>query len=210
MNRTATLLPPPPWMTIRPGIAPCVTNPDLYQRLSDDVAGPQPTQSRRQQSTARRKKRAVLMDRLGSAASSACAACPLFDKCLFDAVTGDIHGFVAATEPADRARIRRMLNVTPARGWVSDAEAGVSGAVSSKPRTDRDQIAILLAEHPDWTMSEIARRVGCSPHTVSRHKRRLASADMSRPTGPKITPARVRAAYDTLLEQTDTSTEHAA
>jgi len=102
-------------------------------------------------------------------AEQACRDCPLIERCLYAAVVQhDVAGYVGGTTPAERARIRRALRITVAAEDL-DTLAGVTGG---HRQIDHDEVVRLRHAHPDESLEDIARRLGCSLSTVKRHLRR--------------------------------------
>lgn len=202
------LLPPPPdWMTLRDETPPCVTNPRIYQRLSDEVESPR--YDRRHDHPLRlsaaereaRIKRANLLDRVESGAASACVhACPRFAECLHNALTTPAYGYVAATTPEQRRTLRDRLDA-PA---VSDNTSEMNDYLCGAPRLSGQRVpteAIIEAIHnnPHAGDTAIARIVGCSARTISRYRRRAGhNVPVSQPAPLAVTPARAVAAWATM------------
>ncbi len=137
----------------------CVELASVFQHplLEEPLAGDAPIAVRRQYQA------------LVAQAEQACLDCPLIESCLYAAVVEhDVAGYVGGTTPAERARIRRALQITVAAEDF-DTLAGVTGG---HRQVDHDEVVRLRHAHPDESLETIARRLGCSLSTVKRHLRR--------------------------------------
>jgi DNA-binding MarR family transcriptional regulator len=102
-------------------------------------------------------------------AAEVCAACPLQQTCLYDAVvTHDVAGFVAGTTQRQRSQIRRRLNISVE---PEDFDTFAGATARNRP-VDHEEVVRLRRANPDETLESIAQRLGCSLSTVKRHLRR--------------------------------------
>ena len=127
-------------------------------------------------------------------AEQTCLDCPLLARCLYAAVVEhDVAGYVGGTTPAERARIRRALQITVTPEDF-DTLAGVTGG---HRQVDHDEIIRLRHAHPDESLETIARRLGCSLSTVKRHlrrERRSPGARREEPPKPSVSAVLAAAA----------------
>jgi AraC-like DNA-binding protein len=107
-----------------------------------------------------------------STAEEACEACPLLVDCLYRAVVEhDVAGYVAGTTAAQRAQIRRRLQV------CVDPEDfdTLAGVIGRHRQVDHDEVVRLRHANPHDSLEAVARRLGCSLSTVKRHLRKERS-----------------------------------
>ena len=121
---------------------------------------------------AQRHTRTILMAK----AAETCSSCPLFEKCLYDAVvTHDVYGFVAGTTAHQRHEIRTELEVTVA----PDDFDTLAGVTSPNRQIDHDEVVRLRTANPHESLESIAQRLGCSLSTVKRHLRRARNGEVT-------------------------------
>ena len=121
---------------------------------------------------AQRHTRMILMAK----AAETCSSCPLFERCLYDAVvTHDVYGFVAGTTARQRHEIRIELEVTVA----PDDFDTLAGVTSPNRQIDHDEVVRLRAANPHDSLESIAQRLGCSLSTVKRHLRRARNGEVA-------------------------------
>ncbi len=125
---------------------------------------------------ATRNERAALM----SKAAMVCAACPLREACLTNAVVlYDVAGFVAGTTETQRHQIRARLGVS-----IHPVDNDTFAGVNSGRAFNHEEIARLRSANPTMSLNAIASRMGCSLSTVKRHLRR-ANAEAVGEAKPK-------------------------
>lgn len=182
----------PPWVKVHPGQTPCVSNPELFRRVSDE-------EDRRSKlsSPAREAQRATLMRQLVDAAEACCWACPLRSECLHDAVTGlPVAGFVAGTTSKDRRRLRATLEVP--RPVDVDLTHAATGRHQQGHRISVDDTIATMEAHPTWTVTQVAQHLGCAAVTVRRHLRRRRAGQGAPAPRPSLTPGDVDATWQHL------------
>lgn len=109
---------------------------------------------------------------LAERARTLCAECPMLAQCRYDAVVKhDVSGFVAGTTPAQRLRMRRLLNVKV----VPENFDSIAGAFAPNRQVDSEDVVRLRQANPDATLEQIAERLSCSLSTVKRHLRKVRS-----------------------------------
>jgi hypothetical protein len=102
-------------------------------------------------------------------AQAACHECPLIIDCLYRAVVEyDVAGYVAGTTAAQRAQIRRRLDVT-VEPEDFDSLAGVT---RRNRQLNHSEVVRLRNANPNESLETLAQRLGCSLSTVKRHLRR--------------------------------------
>ena len=122
--------------------------------------------------SAQRQARTILMAR----AAETCTSCPLFTKCLYDAVVNhDVYGFVAGTTVRQRHEIRAELEVTV----EPDDFDTLAGVTSPNRQIDHDEVVRLRTANPHESLESIAQRLGCSLSTVKRHLRRARNGEVA-------------------------------
>ena len=140
---------------------------------------------------------------LTAQARVACHGCPLLVDCLYRAVVEvDVAGVVGGTTERQRAEIRRRLGVRVAPEDL-DSLAGVTG----HGPVDHEEILRLRRLHPDESLEQLARRLGCSLSTVKRHlrqERRQPARPTTRAPRPSM-DAVLTAAGDVLGRQAERS-----
>src|SRR5262245_680113 len=175
----------------------CATNPDLFLPPLLDTP---PARSK--------VTRSVWTDyrELLQQGRDACASCPLFVDCLYQAVAQvDVAGFVGCTTPHERKQIRSELGVSVAPEDL-DAAAGVRG---ERRPIDHETVLATRAAHPDESLEELASRLECSLSTVKRHPRRArrqaageVEPDRPKPKDPELpTVDDVLDAFDDVVER---------
>ncbi|HEY9293747.1 MAG TPA: WhiB family transcriptional regulator [Microlunatus sp.] len=123
-------------------------------------------------------------------AAEVCAACPVQQSCLYDAVVKhDVAGFAAGTTQRQRNQIRRRLGIAVE---PEDFDTFAGATARNRP-VDHEEVVRLRRANPDETLESIAQRLGCSLSTVKRHLRRERSTQQ----GPTRL-ASVRRALPTL------------
>ncbi|HVK43625.1 MAG TPA: WhiB family transcriptional regulator [Micropruina sp.] len=165
--------------------ATCLDDPTLFQHpLLEDPSAARPD--------AERLRQAAL---LAARAATACARCPLFDSCLYEAVvTHDVAGFVAGTTEAQRRQIRAALKVTVAK---EDFDT-IAGVVGGNRQIDHDELVRLRRANPQESLEVLAMRLGCSLSTVKRHLRRARGDSEVKLAVVRPTMERVLAAFATV------------
>jgi hypothetical protein len=147
-------------------------------------------------SGAQRQARTILVAK----ATDSCNSCPLFDRCLYDAiVTHDVYGFVAGTTARQRLEIRAALDVT-VEPEDFDTFAGVT---TPNRQIDHDEVLRLRSANPHESLESIAQRLGCSLSTVKRHLRRARHGEITprqEPTRPTL--EEVLEVYDSVVRST--------
>lgn len=119
-----------------------------------------------------RQERAILVAK----ASDACANCPMFSTCLYDAVvTHDVYGFVAGTTARQRQEIRAELAVV----LESEDFDTLAGVTAPNRKVDHAEVVRLRSANPTGSLEAIAHRLGCSLSTVKRHLRRERTGDVA-------------------------------
>jgi hypothetical protein len=155
----------------QPAATGCVRFASLFQ---DRLLEEPPTSSA---PAADRHRYRQLTDR----AAQVCAACPLRQECLYDAVVRhDVSGFVAGSTQRQRLEIRRRLGVDVG---PEDFDT-VAGATGRNRPVDHEEVLRLRRANPDETLESIAHRLGCSLSTVKRHLRRERAAQQEGPVTP--------------------------
>jgi transposase-like protein len=147
-------------------------------------------------SGAQRQTRTILMTK----ATETCNSCPLFAKCLYDAVVNhDVYGFVAGTTARQRQEIRAELEVTV----EPDDFDTLAGVTSPNRQIDHDEVVRLRAANPHESLESIAQRLGCSLSTVKRHLRRARSGEVA-PRQEAVLPTleEVLDVYDSVVRRT--------
>jgi hypothetical protein len=166
-------------------LASVFQNPLLEEPMSSDA----PVATRRQYQA------------LVAQAEQTCLDCPLLARCLYAAVVDhDVAGYVGATTPAERARIRRALRVTVAAEDF-DTLAGVTGG---HRQVDHHEVVRLRHAHPDESLETLAHRLGCSLSTVKRHlrrERRSPTVRQDEPSKPSLSAVLAAAAAVTNRPQ---------
>jgi hypothetical protein len=121
-------------------------------------------------------------------AQAACRECPLFIDCLYRAVVEyDVAGYVAGTTPAQRAQIRRRLDIT-----VEPEDFDSLAGVTRRDRqVNHSEVVRLRNANPHESLETLAQRLGCSLSTVKRHLRRERRQPSARAAAPKPTVAEV-------------------
>jgi hypothetical protein len=121
-------------------------------------------------------------------AQATCRECPLIIDCLYRAVVEyDVAGYVAGTTPAQRAQIRRRLNIT-VEPEDFDSLAGVT---RRHRQVNHSEVVRLRNANPHESLETLAQRLGCSLSTVKRHLRRERRQSSARTAAPKRTVAEV-------------------
>ena len=143
--------------------AACIDDPALFQR--ELLEGPAPSRG-----DAERQRQAVL---LTARAAAACADCPLFKTCLYDAVVKhDVAGFVAGTTEAQRTQIRAALGV---KVEAEDFDT-LAGVIRGARQLNQEEVLRLRQANPHESLEVLAMRLGCSLSTIKRHMRRARNA----------------------------------
>ena len=165
----------------------CIDDPALFQH--ELLEGPVPARG-----DGERRREATL---LTARAAAACADCPLFESCLYDAVVKhDVAGFVAGTTEAQRTRIRATLGV---KVEPEDLDS-LAGVVGGGRRLDHNEVLRLRNANPHESLEVLAMRLGCSLSTIKRHMRRARSAAGEvRLAAVKPTLERVLAAFEAVV-----------
>jgi hypothetical protein len=115
-----------------------------------------------------------------STARQACETCPLFEECLYRAVVEhDVAGYVAGTTAAQRAQIRRRLQV---RVDPEDFDT-LAGVIARHRHVDHDEVVRLRRANPQESLEALAHRLGCSLSTVKRHLRKDRSQQPAAASG---------------------------
>ena len=175
----------------------CATNPDLFLHPLLDTP---PARSKVSRSVWTEYRELLQQAR------DACASCPLFVDCLYQAVVQvDVAGFVGCTTPRERKQIRSELGVSVAPEDL-DAAAGVRG---ERRPIDHEAVLAVRAAHPDESLEELASRLECSLSTVKRHLRRArreaagdVEPDRPKPKDPELpTVDDVLDAFDDVVER---------
>ena len=144
----------------------CADLGSLFQHplLEDAPAGLPPAVRRHQLMLARR-------------ACAACAACPMLQGCLYDAVVRhNVAGIAAGTTPALREAMRRHLDWHPAPEDFDTLLGTLGGA-----HVEHAEIIRSRQANPADSLVQLAERLGCSLSTVKRHLRQERDA-----TGPSL------------------------
>lgn len=182
----------PSWVKVRPGQAPCVSNPELFRRVSDEE-----DRRRKLSSPTREAQRAALMAQLVDAAEGCCRVCPLRRECLHDAVTGlPVAGFVAGTTSKDRRRLRATLEVP--RPVDVDLTHAATGRHQQGHRISVDDTIATMEAHPMWTVTQVAQHLGCAAVTIRRHLKRRRPDQGTGTPRPTLTPSDVDATWHQL------------
>jgi AraC-like DNA-binding protein len=136
----------------------CVEYAGLFQ---DPMLEDQPSPS----APADERRRYAGLER---AAADICASCPLLSPCLYRAVVQhDVAGFVAGTTQKQRLEIRARLSV---KVEAEDLDT-LAGVARQHRQVDHAEVVRLRSVHPDESLEQLARRLGCSLSTVKRHLR---------------------------------------
>ena len=121
-------------------------------------------------------------------AQATCRECPLIIDCLYRAVVEyDVAGYVAGTTAAQRAQIRRRLDVT-VEPEDFDSLAGVT---RRNHQVNHSEVVRLRNANPHESLETLAQRLGCSLSTVKRHLRRERREPSARTAAPKPIVAEV-------------------
>lgn len=135
-----------------------------------------------------------------------CNRCPLFVRCLSDALSGpESEGFIAGTTADERSALQRVLHLTNRTVHTDDyLPDELEDRVASRDVVDHRHLATLLRRNPGSDLAEIARQAGCSVGTVKRHQRNpqkaIAAWDATkRKQGTAPTESDLRGAYGDLL-----------
>lgn len=124
-------------------------------------------------------------------ATETCGNCPLFSKCLYDAVVNhDVYGFVAGTTVRQRQAIRADLEITV----EADDFDTLAGLTSPNRQIDHDEVLRLRTANPHESLESIAQRLGCSLSTVKRHLRRARNGEFA--TQQESVPPTLEAVLD--------------
>lgn len=153
----------------------CVQYAGLFQ---DPMLEDQPAHS----ASADERRRHARLER---AAAAICAGCPLLSPCLYAAVVQhDVAGFVAGTTQKQRLEIRARLSLEV------DAENldTLAGVARQHRQVDHAEVVRLRNAHPDESLDQLARRLGCSLSTVKRHLRTERRSPGSRDFGDQKLP----------------------
>jgi hypothetical protein len=133
--------------------------------------------------TVRRRQLALI-----TTAQAACRECPLIIDCLYRAVVEyDVAGYVAGTTAAQRAQIRRRLDVT-VEPEDFDSLAGVT---RRNRQVNHSEVVRLRNANPNESLETLAQRLGCSLSTVKRHLRRERREPAARTAATKPSVAEV-------------------
>lgn len=139
---------------------------------------------------------------LTAAARALCLSCPVMTACLHNAVVNhEVHGFVGATSAAERRRIRALLEVPAPMSERLDVYAGVRG---ERQPVAREDVVQARLHHPDATMEELARRLGCGTSTVKRHVkalRQVAAEGADRAPSRAVEQAALLEAFETAIHR---------
>ena len=113
-----------------------------------------------------------------------CQACPIAERCLYQAVVKhDVAGYVAGTTPGQRLAMRARL------GWRVEQESfDAFVGVSSGRQVSHDEIMRLRKAYPNKTLEDIADRLGCSLSTVKRHLRQAREGTATADARPVLAP----------------------
>jgi len=162
--------------------AACIDNPRLFQH--ELLEEPRSSRADRE-----RQRQATL---LTARAAATCAACPLFNSCLYDAVVNhDVAGFVAGTTEGQRTQIRAVLGVKV----EPDDFDTLAGLVRGNRQVNHDEVLRLRQANPHQSLEVLAMRLGCSLSTVKRHMRRARNSAEVKLAVVKPTMERVLAAF---------------
>ena len=173
--------------------AACIDDPALFQHELLENPG-------KARGDAARQRQVMLLQ---ARASDACARCPFFESCLYDAVVKhDVAGFVAGTTEAQRGQLRATLGVSVE---PEDLDS-LAGVVRGSRQINHEEVVRLRQANPHESLEVLAMRLGCSLSTVKRHMRRARAATASEPkvTVMKPTMQRVLAAFAALVRPTRT------
>jgi len=122
---------------------------------------------------------------LEHAAADICASCPLLSPCLYRAVVEhDVAGFVAGTTQKQRLEIRARLSV---KVEAEDLDT-LAGVARQHRQVDHSEVVRLRSVHPDESLEQLARRLGCSLSTVKRHLRTERRSPGARAFGDQQLP----------------------
>lgn len=165
---------------------PCVSHPEAFW---DESLSELPSAQHVDRHTAAKR----------AAVHRTCAGCPVLVDCLYHAVVEvDVAGFAACTTEAERAEIRRRLDIqvsTPAFGPAGSPRVG-GGPVS------HEAVVMTRQAHPQDTCAQLADRLGCSVSTIKRHLRRArqehAEPQPAAPTAGPPTVDEVLEAFESL------------
>ncbi|MDN5724469.1 MAG: helix-turn-helix domain-containing protein [Propionibacteriales bacterium] len=137
----------------------CLESKELFQhRLMEDP----PTSN----APADERRHYMMMVRK---AQNLCAACPLMQSCLYDAITKfDVDGFAAGTTRKQRTEIRARLGV---RVEPEDFDT-LAGVTAPHRQVDHQEVVRLRNANPHESLETLAQRLGCSLSTVKRHLRK--------------------------------------
>lgn len=118
--------------------------------------------------------------------------CERFKQCLYDSLTGyPVDGFVAGTTPAERDRLREVLDLQPKSDTTINPAFGL--AAKGGQTYDFDSLAPVIRQHDDWTTARLARHLGVSGSTVRRYRQKIERLDaegcVSRQVQPHETAA---------------------
>jgi hypothetical protein len=133
--------------------------------------------------TVRRRQLALI-----TTAQAACRECPLIIDCLYRAVVEyDVAGYVAGTTAAQRAQIRRRLDVT-----VEPEDFDTLAGVTRRNRqVNHSEVVRLRNANPNESLETLTQRLGCSLSTVKRHLRRERRQPAARAAAAKPRVAEV-------------------
>lgn len=152
---------------------PCTAIPEVYQH-------PLVEEGRAATTAAERREQAQLTAR----AERACLECPLLTECLYAAVVDhDVAGIAGGTTARQRKAMRAKLGI---RVEQEDFE-GLLGLGAG--HIDSHEVLRQRMTHPQESLEQLAKRIGCSLSTVKRHLRK-ARAEQPAPRLSTIRPSR--------------------
>ena len=129
-------------------------------------------------------QQAHLVRAMVAQAGPICAACPIAERCLYQAVVvHDVAGYVAGTTPGQRTAMRSRL------GWRVEVESFDDFAgVGSRHQVSHEEILRLRKAYPNKTLEDVAARLGCSLSTVKRHLRQAREGAACATLRPVLKP----------------------
>lgn len=154
----------PTWVRTHPSQTACRSNAGLYLRLSQEEEQP-PQWPATEEGRRKAAKYTKTLAGLRRTARDLCEACPVFESCLHEAVTGlPVDGFVAGTTGRERRKLRRLLEIP--------AAAEPASATTSQPgrKVPTAALEAALSAMPEASSAEVAAVLGCSSSTVRRYR----------------------------------------